>query len=252
MLAIIGTLGPVAPPRSGSTSVTVSEHLRATPLGRRAGGAQGKVPSRPGTASAEPVAMFPGKAEILHVYDVARIRSTVAGRRGRLPIGTARLLGSFWERWLVIGRGPVRQRTASQDLERGTEPIGFGLTLGEPAAEVFDLVALMRDGGVIGSQLRPVKRARSCSGARRSPSRRQYGSIPTTRRPCRPWAVGGCADGLRSGLHVQLPRLLGTAWYRGLPCRRARDGAHANSATESTVHGRATGSRGFAATQVVS
>jgi hypothetical protein len=95
-------------------------------------------------------------AKRLFKTDVARIRSTVAGRRGRLPIGGVGLLGSFWERWLVIGRCPVRQRTASQDLERGTEPIGFGLSLGEPTAEVFDLVPKLGDGGVLGSELGAV------------------------------------------------------------------------------------------------
>ena len=95
-------------------------------------------------------------AERLFDIDVARIRSTVAGRRGRLSIGGVGLLRGFWERWLVIGRCPVRQRTASQDLERGTEPIGFGLSLGEPTAEVFDLVPKLGDGGVLGRNLGTV------------------------------------------------------------------------------------------------
>jgi len=41
-------------------------------------------------------------------------------------------------------------------LERGTEPLGFGLSLGKPTAEVFDLVPLLGDGGVLGGKLGPV------------------------------------------------------------------------------------------------
>jgi hypothetical protein len=41
-------------------------------------------------------------------------------------------------------------------LEGGTEPLGFGLSLGKPTAEVFDLVPLLGDRGVLGGKLGPV------------------------------------------------------------------------------------------------
>jgi hypothetical protein len=41
-------------------------------------------------------------------------------------------------------------------LERRTEPLGFDLSLGEPTAEVFDLVPKLGDGGVLGRNLGPV------------------------------------------------------------------------------------------------